>query len=144
MKLFYTIQYISNIMQNWIYWIHCKVSLDLETWHYMVPPLEVDSDQQEGTATSVKAKKIFHLSIGKQISPNLNLCMSFLESWACICCIFIREDKNWERNHIWIRVFVVGWLNLCKNLTTAKLLKPQFYWGPSGYDYQVFYVYMRI
>ena len=81
-----------------------------------------------------KGKIYFTFQLANKYLYDLNFCLSFLECWACICCIFVREDKHWERNQIWIRVFVDGWLNLCKNLTTAKLLKPQFCWGPLGYD----------
>ena len=81
-----------------------------------------------------KGKIYFTFQLANKYLYDLNFCLSFLECWARICCIFVREDKNWERNQIWIRVFVDGWLNLCKNLTTAKLLKPQLCWGPLVYD----------
>ena len=115
----------------------CNVAWDLETWLDTVPPLELEPDQQRGQH---KSKLVHFGSNSIQISAvfPIQMYVHCVRVFMCVCVI-IRGDEGGRsfklaiqldcleiqlRNPIcglfvWARI-------LCKSLTTAKLLTPQF------------------
>ena len=127
-----------NLEKKYFVWLECcEVGLDLETWHYMVPPLEVDRLGSTGRNSNISQR-------AKYISP-FNWQTNIYMIWIFVCLFLnvehaymhdvfllerkkLREKSNLNSSICWWLAKFMQKLDNSKVIKTTIMLRPFGIW----------------